>query len=88
MHQAEMERQGFIKNKVLAQFMVAIVEKAFMIPHIDVIWPIPMLVHEWCKTNTILVSFIIFMPLSLNMHLAHASGHCATICASTKLLFS
>lgn len=88
MHQVEMKRQGFIKNKVMAQFMVASVEKAFMIPHINVIYPTPMLVHESCKTNTILVSFTIFMPLSSNMHFAHASGHCATICESTKLLFS
>jgi hypothetical protein len=28
------------------------------------------------------------MPFSLNMHLAHASGHCIRIFASTKLLFS
>ncbi len=84
-----MKRQGFIKNKVVAQFMVASVEKTFMIPHIDVIRPTPMLVvHEWCRTNTILMSFTIFMPFSLNMHLAHASGHCIRIFASTKLLFS
>jgi hypothetical protein len=31
--------------------------------------------HGWCETNTIMVSFIIFMPPSLNMYLAHANGH-------------
>jgi hypothetical protein len=33
----EMKKWGFIKNKVVAQFVVASVEKAFMIPHTNVI---------------------------------------------------
>jgi len=37
MHQMEMKKWGFIKNKVVAQFVVASVEKAFMIPHTNVI---------------------------------------------------
>jgi hypothetical protein len=37
MHQMEMKKRGFIKNKVVAQFVVASVEKAFMIPHTNVI---------------------------------------------------
>ncbi len=39
MHQAEMKRQGFIKNKVMAWLVVASVDKVSWIPHINVISP-------------------------------------------------
>ncbi len=39
MHQAEMKRWGFIKNKVVAWLVPTSVEKAFMIPHTNVIQP-------------------------------------------------
>jgi hypothetical protein len=39
MHQAEMKRQGFIKNKVMARLVVASVDKTSWIPHTDVISP-------------------------------------------------
>jgi hypothetical protein len=39
MYQAKMKRQGFIKNKVMAQLVVASVNKTSWIPHIDVIPP-------------------------------------------------
>jgi hypothetical protein len=38
-HQAEMKMQGFIKNKVLTQLVVANVDKASWIPHTNVISP-------------------------------------------------
>jgi hypothetical protein len=39
MHQTEMKKQGFIKNKVMAQLVVASVDEISWIPHIDVISP-------------------------------------------------
>jgi hypothetical protein len=39
MHQANMKKQGFIKNKVMAQLVVASANKTSWIPHIDVISP-------------------------------------------------
>jgi hypothetical protein len=39
MHQAEMKRQGFIKNKIMAWLVVASVDKANRIPHTNVISP-------------------------------------------------
>jgi hypothetical protein len=39
MHQAKMKKQGFIKNKVMAQLVVASANKVNRIPHIDVISP-------------------------------------------------
>jgi len=39
MYQAKMKRQGFIKNKVMAQLVVASANKTSWIPHIDVISP-------------------------------------------------
>jgi hypothetical protein len=39
MHQAEMKRQRFIKKKVMAQLVVASVDKANRTPHTDVISP-------------------------------------------------
>jgi hypothetical protein len=39
MHQAKMKRQGFIKNKVMAQLVVASVDKVNQIPHTNVISP-------------------------------------------------
>jgi hypothetical protein len=39
MDQVEMKNQGFIKNKVMAQLVMANVDKASQIPHIDVISP-------------------------------------------------
>ena len=38
-HEAEMKMQGFIKNKVLTQLVVANVDKASWIPHTNVISP-------------------------------------------------
>jgi hypothetical protein len=37
MHKTKMKRQGFIKNKVMSQLVVANVDKSNQIPHIDVI---------------------------------------------------
>lgn len=85
-----MKRWRFIKNKIVAQLVATSVEKTLLIPHTDVIHQTLVgednVMHGWCEANPILVSFIIFMPLSLNMHLAHASEHCMGICASTRLL--
>jgi len=39
MHQVEMKRWGFIKNKVVAWLVPTSVENAFMIPHNNVIQP-------------------------------------------------
>jgi hypothetical protein len=39
MHQAEMKRQGFVKNKVMAQLVVASINKVSWIPHTDMIPP-------------------------------------------------
>ncbi len=39
MHQAEMKKQGFIKNKVMVQLVVANVDEACWISHINVISP-------------------------------------------------
>jgi hypothetical protein len=39
MHQAKTKRQGFIKNKVMAQLVIASVDKVNWIPHTDVISP-------------------------------------------------
>jgi hypothetical protein len=39
MHQAEMKKQGFIKNKVMGRLVVASVNKVSQIPHINVISP-------------------------------------------------
>jgi len=39
MHQAEMKKQRFIKNKVMAQLVVANVDEACWISHINVISP-------------------------------------------------
>jgi hypothetical protein len=39
MHQAEMKKQGFIKNKVMAQLVIVSVDKVNRIPHTDVISP-------------------------------------------------
>jgi hypothetical protein len=59
MHQANMKRQGFIKNKIMAQLVVASVDKANWIPHIDVI-PLTFEGDDGddvygCEANTILV---------------------------------
>jgi hypothetical protein len=39
MHQAKMKKQGFIKNKVMAQHVVASVDKVSWISHTNVISP-------------------------------------------------
>jgi hypothetical protein len=39
MHQANMKRQGFIKNKVMVRLVIANVDKASQILHIDVTPP-------------------------------------------------
>jgi len=39
MHQAKMKKQGFIKNKVMAQLVVVNIDKANRIPHANVIPP-------------------------------------------------
>jgi hypothetical protein len=39
MHQAEMKRQWFIKNKVMARLVMANVDKTNRIPHVDMISP-------------------------------------------------
>jgi hypothetical protein len=38
-HQVEMKRQGFIKNKVMARLVVVSVDKTNQIPHTNVISP-------------------------------------------------
>jgi len=45
-----------------------------------------MFVHGWRGADTILVSFIIFIAPSLNMHLAHSSGHYVEICANARVV--
>jgi len=45
-----------------------------------------MFVHGWRGADTILVSFIIFIAPSLNMHLAHSSGHYVEICANGRVV--
>jgi len=89
-HQMEMKRWRFIKNKVVAWHVATSVKKALLIQHTNVIHLTlvganMLIMHGCCKSNTILMSIIIFMPTSLNMHLAHANGHCMGICASTRL---
>jgi hypothetical protein len=38
----------------------------------------------WSRVKLILMLFVIFMPLSPNMQLAHVNKHCMRICAITK----
>jgi hypothetical protein len=50
-------------------------------------WVKIMLVQGWCGANNILVSFIIFIALSLNMHLARSWALRGNLCKCQVVLF-
>jgi hypothetical protein len=85
-----MKKQWFIKNKVVAQLVVASLDKALLIPHNDVIQPIFGIKDgdnvSMLQSQQHPMSFTKFMPPSHNMFPTHVNGHCRIICASTKLL--
>jgi len=92
MHQTKMKRQGFKKNKVVAWLVATNVEKTLLIPHTNVIHRT--LVGEDNVSAWMLQSqhhpnviYNLHAP-SLNMHLAHVSGHYVGICVNIRLLFS
>jgi hypothetical protein len=91
MHQVEMKREGFIKNKVMAWLVVASVDKTNRIPHTDLISPTfkgDDGDNVWgCETNTILVLLTRSVPLSLSRQVTFVNGHCEATFANIKLLF-
>ncbi len=91
MHQAKMKKQGFIKNKVMAQLVVASVDKVSWF-HTSMWFHPPLrgmmvMVFGECEANTILVLLTRSMPLSSNMQIALTNGHCETTFVNIKLLF-
>jgi hypothetical protein len=84
-----MKKQGFIKNKVMAQLVVASVDKVNWIPHSDVI-PLTFKGDDgddvWQVQSHHRRGVIRYVPLSLNTQVAFANGHCKASFASIKLL--
>jgi hypothetical protein len=86
-----MKKQGFIKNKVMAQLVVASVDKVGWIPHTNVIpptfegddgddvWWVQSQYHPSIASR--------FMPFSSIMQIAYVNGHCEATFTSIKLLF-
>jgi hypothetical protein len=89
-HQVEMKRQRFIKNKVMAWLLVANVDKVefhtTMWSHLPLRGMMVMM-FGGCKVNTIMVLLTRSMPLSSSMQVALANGHCEATFANIKLLF-
>jgi hypothetical protein len=88
MHQVDMNKQGFIKNKVMVRHVVASVDKTnrtLMWSHIPLKGMMTM--FDGCEANTIPVLLTRSMPLSPSMQVALLNGHCKASFANIKLLF-